>query len=401
VGEPAAARRRRRGPLRRHERARHHRARVGPSELWSLQAQLQDRFEEQSRLAAEQAALRRVATLVASEPAPEAVFATVTEEAGRLLGAESSALPAYATDHRTGTIVGRRTEADTGAFPVGTVLPVEGENSLTVTVARTARLVASTTTPASRAAARRIRAYGVHPVVAAPVVVGGRVWGLLVVATHADARNELAASRARIVEAGDAARRRLERDLHDGAQQRLVALSLALRPARARLDRDPAEAAALLDAAAEELPHGLEELREVARGIHPALLSDRGLRPALEAPANRAPFPVEHDVVDERFAHRVEVAVYHLVSEALTNAAKYAEPAVVTVTLERAGATLVAQIADDGRGGADSRGGTGRRGLADRTVALGGPLTIDSPPGAGTVVRAELPLDRPARAAYT
>jgi PAS domain S-box-containing protein len=393
------------------------------SELWSLQAQLHDRLEELSRLAAEQAALRRVATIVARERAPEEVFEAVTQEAGRLLGAESSALLAYSADHRVGTIVGRWTEADTGAFPVGTVLPVEGENSLTVTVARTGKAGRiNDYTDISGEAARRIRAYGFHSVVAAPVVVGARVWGLLIVATQrpeplvegaerrldnfaelvalalgsADARNELAASRVRIVEAADAARRRLERDLHDGAQQRLVALSMTLRLARARVEQnDPAAASELLESAGDELQQGLEQLREVARGIHPALLSERGLRPALEALAARAPFPVELDVVDERFAHAVEVAVYYLVSEALTNAAKYAEPSVVTTTVAREHDGLVAQITDDGRGGADPAGGTGLRGLADRVAALGGKLHIDSLEGAGTVVRAELPLGRP------
>jgi PAS domain S-box-containing protein len=392
------------------------------SELWSLQAQLQDRLEELSQLAAEQAALRRVATLVASEPAPEAVFTAVTEEAGRLIGAESSALMAYSSDRRSGTIVGRWTEADTGAFPVGTVLPVEGENSLTVTVMRTGKAGRiNDYSHVSGEAARRIRAYGFHSVVAAPVVVGGRVWGLLVVATQrpeplaegveqrlenfaelvalalasADARNELAASRARIVEAGDAARRRLERDLHDGAQQRLVALALALRLARARLDKEPAEAARLLESAGDELQQGLEQLREVARGIHPALLSDRGLRPALESLAGRAPFPVELDVGELRFAHPIEVAVYYLVSEALTNAAKYAEASEVRTTVVRDGTRLVAQIADDGRGGANPGRGTGLRGLADRMTALGGRLLIESAGGSGTVIRAELPLDCP------
>jgi len=266
--------------------------------------------------------------------------------------------------------------------------------------------------------ARRARQGQYRSVVAAPVVVAGRVWGLLVAATQreeplasnaeqrlesfaelvalalsgADARHELAASRTRIVEAGDAARRRLERDLHDGAQQRLVAVSLQMRLARARLANDPAAAAEILDEAGEQLAQGLEQLRELARGIHPALLTDRGLKAALAALASRAPFPVGIDVTDERFAQPVEVAVYYLVSEALTNAAKYAEPTAVSVTVERAEGRLTAEIADDGRGGADPASGTGLRGLADRVEALGGRLRIDSPPGAGTRIRAELPL---------
>jgi signal transduction histidine kinase len=248
--------------------------------------------------------------------------------------------------------------------------------------------------------------------------VSGRIWGLLVVATRgaeplpagsetrlesfaelvalalasAEARNELAASRARLVEAGDTARRRLERDLHDGAQQRLVAVALAMRLARAKLANDPAAATELLEEAGEQLDQGLEQLRELARGIHPALLTDRGLQPALAALASRAPFPVGLEVPAERFTHGVEVAIYYLVSEALTNAAKYAEPSTVCVTVAHADGALVAEIDDDGRGGADPTGGSGLRGLADRVEALGGRLRIDSPPGHGTRIRAELPL---------
>jgi PAS domain S-box-containing protein len=389
------------------------------SELWALQAELQDRLAELSRLADEQAALRRVATLVASEPAPEAVFAAVTEEASRLLGAQSGAMLCYDDENATGTIVGRWDEAERRGFPVGTVLPIEGD-SLSVTVKRTGQAGRiDDYGGVSGEIADRMRTDGFRSVVAAPVVVGGRVWGILVASTHrpeplpagaeerldsfaelvalalasTEARNELAASRTRIVEAGDAARRRLERDLHDGAQQRLVAVSLSMRLARARLGKDPAAAGKLLEQAGDQLAQGLEQLRELARGIHPALLTDRGLGPALEALAARAPFPVDRDVAAERFAQPIEVAVYYLVSEALTNAAKYAEATAVSVTVARdGGARLVAEIADDGGGGANPAAGTGLRGLADRVEALGGRLDIDSPPGHGTRIRAELPL---------
>ena len=438
------------------------------SELWALQAELRDRLEDLSRLAAEQAALRRVATLVAREPAPKDVFGLVTEEASRLLGAESGVLLCYAEDDESATVVGHYSELARPAFQLGTVLPVEGDtlSSTVPQTGKTGRLdsydedhtqavvvghYSELETPAfalgkvlavegdtlssivprtGRAGrmdsyeglageiARRARQGQYRSVVAAPVVVAGRVWGLLVAATQreeplasnaeqrlesfaelvalalsgADARHELAASRTRIVEAGDAARRRLERDLHDGAQQRLVAVSLQMRLARARLGNDPAAAAEILDEAGEQLAQGLEQLRELARGIHPALLTDRGLKAALAALASRAPFPVGIDVTDERFAQPVEVAVYYLVSEALTNAAKYAEPTAVSVTVERTEGRLTAEIADDGRGGADPASGTGLRGLADRVEALGGRLRIDSPPGAGTRIRAELPL---------
>jgi PAS domain S-box-containing protein len=388
------------------------------SELWALQAELRDRLEELSRLAAEQAALRRVATLVASEPAPKEVFGLVTEEATRLLGAESGLLLSYDDDHTEATVVGHYSELETPAFPLGTVLPLEGD-TLTSIVPRTGRAARMESYEGlAGEIARRAREGQYRSVVAAPVVVAGRVWGLLVAATQseepldldaeqrlesfaelvalalagADARRELAASRTRIVEAGDAARRRLERDLHDGAQQRLVAVSLQMRLARARLAKDPEAAAEILDEAGEQLAQSLEQLRELARGIHPALLTDRGLKAALAALASRAPFPVGLEVADERYDQPVEVAVYYLVSEALTNAAKYAEPTVVSVTVERRGGGLVAAISDDGRGGADPAAGTGLRGLADRVEALGGRLRIDSPPGAGTRIRAELPL---------
>jgi signal transduction histidine kinase len=174
----------------------------------------------------------------------------------------------------------------------------------------------------------------------------------------------------------------------------LVALSLTLRLAHARVTSDPEGAAALLAEADRQLQQGLDELRELARGIRPAVLSDRGLRPALEALAARSPFPVELEAPDERFPSAVEVAVYFMVSEALTNAAKYAATGAVRVTVTRRRDRLVAEVADDGSGGADPAAGSGLRGLRDRVDALGGRLAIGSPRGRGTVVRAELPLGK-------
>ena len=262
--------------------------------------------------------------------------------------------------------------------------------------------------------AGRMREHGDGSAMAAPVVVGGRlaagtqrreplpegaerrpdhVAELVALAQAGpQARRELAASRARLVEAADAERRRLECDLHDGAQQRFVALSLTLRLAQARVRSDPEGAAALLAEAGEQLQHGLDELRELARGIHPAVLSDRGLRPALQVLAAQAPFPVELEAPDERFPGRLEVAVYFLVSEALANAAKYAAAGAVRVTVTRGGDRFLAEVVDDGRGGAEPAAGSGLRGLRDRVEALGGRLIVRSPPGRGTMVRAELPL---------
>ncbi len=204
---------------------------------------------------------------------------------------------------------------------------------------------------------------------------------------------ELRASRSRIVEAADDARQRLERNLHDGAQQRLVSLSLALRLAQARLQDDPAGADQILSAAGEELTRALAELRELARGIHPAVLTDRGLPAALEALASRAPLPVELSTsLDERLPGPVEAAAYYVVAEALTNVAKYADATAVRVRAERNDGRVLVEVADDGVGGADPALGSGLRGLADRVEALDGRLDVESAAGGGTKVRAVIPV---------
>ena len=205
---------------------------------------------------------------------------------------------------------------------------------------------------------------------------------------------ELAASRARIVAAGDVERRRLERNLHDGAQQRLVTLSLSLRAARAKLDSDPPAARAALTDAGEELAVALEELRELARGLHPALLTERGLRAAVERLVVRVPVPVEiAEVSDERLQAPVEAAAYYLIAEALTNATKYAEASKVRVRVASSNGSAVVEVSDDGTGGADPAGGSGLRGLADRVETLGGSLEVVSPTGAGTLLRAVIPCE--------
>jgi PAS domain S-box-containing protein len=204
---------------------------------------------------------------------------------------------------------------------------------------------------------------------------------------------ELAASRARIVTAGDVERRRLERNLHDGAQQRLVALSLSLRVAQARLDSDPAGARETLANAGDELALALAELRELARGLHPAVLSDHGLRAAVETLGGRSPVPVEiAEMPDERLPEPVEAAAYYLIAEALTNVAKYAQASAVRVRVTAGDASLLVEVSDDGVGGADPADGSGLRGLADRVEALDGSLAVVSAAGAGTSLRAEIPL---------
>ncbi len=206
---------------------------------------------------------------------------------------------------------------------------------------------------------------------------------------------ELRASRARLVASGDAERRRLERDLHDGAQSRLVGLAVLLGHLRRRLDADP-EAVVLLERAQAELSTGLAELRELARGIHPAVLTERGLEPALRSLAARAPVPVELAAdADERLPAPVEAAAYFVVSEALANVAKYARATEATVRVQRADGVVVVEVADDGVGGADATRGSGLRGLADRVAALDGALAVESPPGGGTRLRAEFPCTPP------
>ena len=204
----------------------------------------------------------------------------------------------------------------------------------------------------------------------------------------------LRTSRARIVKAGDAARRRLERNLHDGAQQRLVSLALTLRLARLQLANNPTEAEHLMTEASEELQLAIDELRELARGIHPAVLSDRGLGPALEVLADHAHFPVALEAdIPARLPPPVEAAVYYVAAEGLTNIAKYAHATSASVRLDARNHTAVLRVGDDGTGGADPSRGTGLRGLADRIEALGGKLELYSPPGHGTVLTASIPFE--------
>jgi PAS domain S-box-containing protein len=204
--------------------------------------------------------------------------------------------------------------------------------------------------------------------------------------------DELAASRARIVAAGDVERRRLERNLHDGAQQRLVTLSLSLRVALPKVESDPAAVRAALAEAGDQLALALEELRELARGLHPAVLSERGLRAAVETLADRVPVLVEiTDITDERLPEPVEAAAYYVIAEALTNVTKYAQAASVRIRVAARDGLVFVDVSDDGVGGADPAAGSGLRGLADRVEALGGTLEIVSPAGAGTSLRAAIP----------
>jgi signal transduction histidine kinase len=263
-----------------------------------------------------------------------------------------------------------------------------------------------------------LRSHGYRSSVAAPVSLAGGLWGALVASSldesplpavseqrlsdfaklvaqalaNADAHDKLAASRARIVGAGDAERRRLERNLHDGAQQRLVSLALQLRLTQSALERRPGDVLGLLVEAQAELSRALDELRELARGIHPAILSDRGLGPALEAIIARASLPVElTELPETRLPEPVEAAVYYVVAETITNIAKHAQAESATVSVRLAAGNAHVVIADNGIGGADPAGGSGLRGLADRVEALNGGLRVESPPGGGTRIEAQIP----------
>ena len=376
------------------------------------------RNEESVRLLAnEQAALRRVATLVASEGDPQALFEKVTEEAGTLLGAHNAAVLRYGDDG-CATFLSAWSVPGRDHIPAGATVPLDGD-TVVARVYRTGETQRANYEELDDPLARMQRSFGYRSAVGAPVNLGGRLWGAIVAATaepeplpgeaekrlsdfaelvsqalaNADAREKLAASRARIVEAGDAERRRLERNLHDGAQQRLVSLALHIRLAQSALEGDPERARALLAEANAQLDEALEELRELARGIHPAILTDRGLGPAVEALVTRAPVPVElTDLPDERLPEPVEAAAYYVVAEAVTNAAKYAQASNVSVSIRRSNGRAVVRIADNGVGGADSGHGSGLRGLADRLEALDGHLRVESPPNGGTRIEAEIPL---------
>jgi len=370
-------------------------------------------------MAEEQAALRRVATAVAAEVEPEKLFGLVAEEVGRALDAGIGNILRYNGDG-TAVVMGVWSDgAET--IPVGTLLVLDGE-TIAPRIWRTHRPARYDSLDGlTGSLAERLRSTGIKAAVGAPVIFAGNVWGAVIISSdgapfppeaefrvadfadlaaqaiaNAHAREELAASRMRIVEASDAERRRLERNLHDGAQQRLVSLSLSLRLAQAKLQSDPAEADGLLAASREELAQAIDELRELARGIHPAVLTDRGLEAALETLATRAPLPVELDVMEERLPDPVEAAAYFIVSEALTNVAKYARATAAHVAVRLDDGAVVVEVADDGSGGADPAGGTGLRGLADRVATLDGALEVESEPGSGTVVRAVIPVRAPA-----
>jgi PAS domain S-box-containing protein len=381
----------------------------------ALSGDVEAKLAEVGRLAQEQRALRRVATLVASEATPERVFAAVSEETARVLDVNASAVFRYEGDD-TASVVGRLDRHGVGVFAVGDRI-VADENTA-IGRARDSGLPARIQDyfEIDTEVAKTMREVGYRSTVAAPIFVSGIPWGAIAIAARemlppdsearlmgfcelsslavasAQAREDLQSSRARLVKTGDEQRRKLERNLHDGAQQRLVSLALTLRLARAKLDSGPATLEAILAGAAQELDLALAELRELARGLHPAALTEQGLAPAVRALGERLPVEVQVDDLAERLPDHLEATAYYICSEALTNVAKHAGATHAHVSFHREPGVLRFEITDDGRGGADGRG-SGILGLRDRAESAGGTLFVISPPGKGTVVTATLPLD--------
>jgi PAS domain S-box-containing protein len=373
------------------------------------------------RLAEEQAALRRVATLVAGGTRPEEVFAAVANEVGRLLSVDLANVCRYEPD---GTLAFVASAAD--LVPVGSRWPFGGQRNLATLVMETGRPARlDHYADATGVLAEGILAKGIRSAVGTPIIVEGRLWGLMVagsseeqplppdtetrlasftelVATaiaNAEARTEVAASRARIVAATDEERRRVVRDLHDGAQQRLVHTVITLKLAQRALQDEGKDLAALLAEALDHAERATDELRELAHGILPTVLTRGGLRAGLDALASRMPVPVTIDASVGRLPATVESTAYFVVAEALTNVAKHAHAGHAAVTARVTDGTFQVEVRDDGVGGARP-GGSGLVGLRDRLAVLDGRLQVESPPDGGTLVAADIPLSPGSGARY-
>ncbi len=365
---------------------------------------------ETAALVAEQSALRRIATLVAGGRPQVEVVDEVTSDVGKLFGATSVMLVRWEGTQDEVVVVGSWTARDTPAIEPGT-RHHPGHESATIRVLETGFASRSDDPPELENGCSMI---------SAPVIVNAALIGALSAARSAEdgfpagaevrlrsfadlaaqsianerAQTELRASRARLVRTADETRERLERNLHDGAQQRLVSVSVVLRLAAAKLPEAPDAARTLIAGASEELTLALEELRDLARGLHPAVLTKHGLEPALEALASRAPLPVRvSNELESRLPAPVEAAVYYVVSESLTNVAKYAQASRVDVRLTSVAGVVRIEVVDDGIGGADIGGGSGLLGLADRIETVGGRFGVESRPGEGTRIWAEVDLD--------
>ena len=374
--------------------------------------------ERLERLLQEQAALRRVAMLVARDAPARVIFESVCEEVAAVLGVTTTNLVRY-EDDGTASVVGAWAQEGAPLMPVASIpLPLDG-GTVAPRVQRSGRTVrVDDYGGLDDVLARRLREVGIRSAVGAPIVVAGRLWGAVIAAdarpyhlpadaeqristfaqlitdalANTDAREQLAASRARILKAGDEERRRLGRDLHDGAQQQLVSAVISLQLAQKRWN-DGGRARQLVDDALEHAQAAIGDLRELAAGIHPSVLTDRGLHAALETLGSRAPVPVELVTqLPDRLPMSVETTAYFLVAEALTNVGKYARASRASVTVRVAGDELDIEVLDDGVGGANPAAGSGLRGLADRVAALQGTLDVTSPPGRGTRIHARIAL---------
>ena len=374
-----------------------------------------------SQLADEQAALRRVATLVAEGAAPSEVFDAVIAEVGQLLGAAQIGLARYENEHEISVLAIRGQSPE--ILRAGVRLPLDGDsvNARILRTGRSARL--DFAEEGSGSVAEVLRRDNVNATVGAPIVVDGALWGMIgaswrgddqppadaeerlaqfaelvdTAIANADSRDQLMASRARVIAAADESRRRIERDLHDGAQQQLVTLAVALQRVQAKIPSALDEVRADVGRVADGLTGAVNELRDLSRGIHPAILTEGGLSPALKTLGRRSDVRVKLDVgFEHRLPDQVEVAAYYTVSEALTNASKHANATRVWVSLRFDHDMLRLSIRDDGVGGADSNRGSGLTGLRDRIEALGGRIKIESPSGSGTLIELEIPIGGPA-----
>ena len=383
-----------------------------------MASSLEDNRDKLVQYGLEQAALRRVATLVAEGKPPGEVVAAVAEQVGRVLHVDLAHVVQFMPDETVTVVASWSESGDT--LPVGRRLTLDGRNisSMVLRTGGPARL--DDYAEASGAIGTYFRDLGARSSVGSPIVVDGRLWGVMIASsrqpeplTHdaeerisafteiiataisnAQARADLAASRARIVAAADNTRRRIERDLHDGTQQRLVTLGLELRAVEAIVPPEQVELRAELARVASELGSAVEDLREFSHGIHPAILSEGGLGPALKALGRRSAIPVEVEAnVGGRLPERVEVATYFVASEGIANAVKHSGASIIRIHLEQTDDDVLhLSIRDDGTGGADPARGSGLTGLADRVETLGGTIAITSAAGEGTSLTAELPL---------
>ena len=385
------------------------------TELMATAIANSDARTEIERLAQEQAALRRIATLVAEGADTGEVFAAVAREVSEVMHLPISAVQRYEDDETT-TVIAARSDRP-HPFQPGTRWPYHA-SGLAARLRQTGRAGRVVDYSHRRGVfAARAREVGLHTVAAAPITVDGAVWGLVTIAStdgplpdqaedrlaeftelmgtaiaNTQSRTELSASRARIVAAADETRRRLERDLHDGIQQRLVSLALKARTIETMTPRPADQIQGELSLLAAGLGTALDELREISHGIHPAVLSETGLGPALKALARRSAVPVDLNLkLSSQPAEHLQVAGYYVASEALTNTAKHAQASVITMRVDSRDGALTLLIRDDGIGGADPSRGSGIIGIKDRVEALGGTISVLSPPGHGTTLHVHLP----------